>query len=143
MMKIIPFLAIFFPVLIFSQEQPIQTTQLNELLITEKNGRATIDAEKPATFPLGVTVLRNKIAKNFRMRKVHSNAETESCSITFLIDKEGFVTEVKAYGDNESFNREAERALLKIKDKWTPAELNGEKVRYRFRIPLTISFNQK
>jgi hypothetical protein len=53
------------------------------------------------------------------------------------------MTEVKAYGDNESFNREAERGLLKIKDKWTPAELNGEKVRYRFRIPLTISFNQK
>lgn len=143
MMKIIPFLAVFFPVLIFSQEQPIQTTQLNELLITEKNGRAKIDAEKPATFPLGVTVLRNTIAKNFRIRKVHSNAETESCSITFLIDKEGFMTEVKAYGDNESFNREAERALLKIKDKWIPAELNGEKVRYRFRIPLTISFNQK
>ena len=68
MMKIIPFLAVFFPVLIFSQEQPIQTTQLNELLITEKNGRAKIDAEKPATFPLGETDLRNKIAKNFKKR---------------------------------------------------------------------------
>jgi hypothetical protein len=41
-----------------------------------------------------------------------------------------------------SFNREAERALLKIKDKWIPAELNG-KSSLQIRIPLTISFNQK
>ncbi len=143
MMKIIRFLAVFFPVLIFSQEQPIQTSQLNELLIIEKNGRVKIEAEKPAIFPLGIAALRNTIAKNFRMRKVDVIADLESCSITFVINKEGFMTEVKASGSNESFNREAERAVLKIKDKWIPAELNGEKVRYRFRIPLTISFNQK
>lgn len=142
-MKITLLLCLAFSGFLFAQEQPVATTELNELLIVEKNGRAKIDAEKPAIFPLGITALRNMIGENFRMRKISSKANQESCEITFVIDREGFMTEIKTSGNNESFNNEAERAILKIKDKWIPAEMNGEKVRYRFRIPLTITFDKK
>ena len=142
-MKIILFLCLAFNGLLFAQEKnPIETTELNELLIIEKNGKAKIDAEKPATFPLGTTAFRNMILRNFRMRKIIPNAEKEFCEIIFVIDKEGLITNVKASGSNQSFNSEAERAILKIKDKWIPAEMNGEKVRYKFRIPLTVNFNK-
>ena len=110
--------------------------------MVEKNGRAKIEIGNPAVFPSGADVLKNRIIKNFRMRKIISNAETETCQISFIIDKDGSMVDVKASGTNESFNREAERAILKIKDKWIPGELNGEKVRCRFRIPLTITFGK-
>jgi len=143
MTNIITLLGLFLSFLTFAQEQQVQTTQLNELLMVEKNGITKIDAEKPAVFPLGVTVFKNRVSENFRMRKIISNAEKESCEILFIVDKEGSMVDVKASGNNESFNREAERAVSKIKDKWIPAELNGEKVRYKFRLPLTITFGKK
>jgi protein TonB len=143
MTNIITLLGLFLSFLTFAQEQQVQTTQLNELLMVEKNGRTKIDAEKPAVFPLGVTAFKNRVSENFRMRKIISNAEKESCELLFIVDKEGSMVDVKASGSNESFNREAERAVSKIKDKWIPAELNGEKVRYKFRLPLTITFSKK
>ena len=143
MMKIALFFSVFFYSLIFSQEQPVQTTQLNELMMVGKNGKVIIDAEKPAYYPLGLAVFKNTIVKNFRSRKISSNLEKEFCEITFVIERDGTMTEIKASGTNESFNTEALRAVSKTTQKWVPAEIDGEKVRYRFRIPLTISINKK
>jgi hypothetical protein len=135
---------LFCSCVVFGQEESVKgSANLNELVLKEKNGKAFMDAEKPAIFPFGTNNLNSRIIKNFRMRKISSNADKESCEITFVIDKEGLMTEVKTSGSNESFNNEAEKAILKIKDRWIPAEMNGEKVRYRFRIPLTITFNNK
>ncbi|WP_326988736.1 hypothetical protein [Chryseobacterium nepalense] len=141
-MKIIQIFFLFFCIFISAQEEPLPTAELNELLMVKRNGRAKIEIEKPAVFPSGTTALNNRIIKNFRTRKIISNAEIETCQISFIIDKEGSMVDVKASGSNESFNREAERAILKIKDKWIPGELNGEKARYKFRIPLTITFDK-
>lgn len=143
MIKIVRFFSVFFYSLIFSQEQPVQTTQLNELMMVGKNGKVIIDAEKPAYYPLGLAIFKNAIVKNFRSRKISSTLEKEFCEITFVIERDGTMTEIKASGTNESFNNEAMRAVAKITRKWVPAELNGEKVRYRFRIPLTIAIDQK
>lgn len=127
----------------FGQDSIKTSGQLNELVLTEKNGKVQLDDEKPATFPLGLTAFRNMISNNFRMRKVSSNTDIEYCEIMFIIDKEGSIVEVKALGLNPSFNKEAEASVLKIKQKWIPAEINGEKVRYRFKFPLTITFTKK
>ncbi|MDQ0592315.1 hypothetical protein QFZ37_000684 [Chryseobacterium ginsenosidimutans] len=143
MKKIGIFFCLVFCCFIFAQESIQGPTDLNELVLKGKNGRILIEAEKPAAFPLGATVFKDKIIKNFKSRKIISKAETESCEITFVIDKEGNMTDVEAFGSNESFNDEAVRAVSKITQKWIPAEMNREKVRYRFRIPLTLTFNKK
>jgi protein TonB len=31
----------------------------------------------------------------------------------------------------------------KLNKKWSPAEINGQKVRYRFKIPLSVKFDKK
>lgn len=127
-----------------SAQDSIKTyDQLSELVLTERNGKVQMDAEKPATFPLGITALRTMIHENFRMRKIITNADQEFCELIFVIDREGSMVEVKTLGTNISFNKEAERALSKIKQRWIPAEMNGQKVRYRFRIPLTLTFDKK
>ena len=142
-MKFLLLFCVLFHNLIFSQEQSVQTAQLNELVIIGKNGKVKIDAEKPAYYPPGIQILKDDFMRNFRSRKIITNSETESCEITFVIDKEGNMTEIKAFGKNESFTNESIRAASKIKQKWIPAEMNGEKVRYRFRLPLTVAFNKE
>lgn len=59
----------------------------------------------------------------------------------FVIERDGTLTGITASGTNESFNNEAIRAVSKIKGKWSPATINGQKVRYRFKVPLTLNFN--
>lgn len=78
--------------------------------------------------------------QNFRKRKIIYSGKKETCEIIFVIDTDGSMTDIRTIGDNEPFNQEALRAISKIKGKWIPAERNGEKVRYRFRIPLTMDF---
>ncbi|WP_294286932.1 energy transducer TonB [uncultured Chryseobacterium sp.] len=143
MIKLLLIFTLFFFHPALAQEKPVQTTELNELLLVERNGTVKIDAEKPAYFPLGIQIFKDEFTRYFRPQKIISASEAESCEITFIIDKEGHMTEIKAFGKNESFNQEAIRAVSKIKQKWVPAEINGEKVRYRFRLPLTVALNKK
>lgn len=139
-MKIIIILCLAYSGFIPAQEQAIATTELNELVIREKNGRVIIDAEKPAQFLKGNKMFQNMLYQNFRKRKIIYSGKKETCEIIFVIDTDGSMTDIKTIGDNEPFNQEALRAISKIKGKWIPAERNGEKVRYRFRIPLTMHF---
>ncbi|WEK68910.1 MAG: energy transducer TonB [Candidatus Chryseobacterium colombiense] len=144
MRKIILGTCIFLGFFSFGQEPVKGTAELNELVLKEKNGKVRMDDEKPAFFPLGSITLQNMISKNFKMKNVIThNAEQISCDLTFIIDREGSMTEIKAIGSNDSFNKEAERAISKIKQKWSPAEINGQKVRYRFKIPLSVKFDKK
>jgi len=62
-----------------------------------------------------------------------------SCELVFIIDKTGSITDIKATGNNQSFNEEVIRSASKIKEKWIPAEINGQKVLYRIKIPLHIT----
>jgi membrane protein involved in colicin uptake len=96
--------------------------------------------EKPSIFPKGTEVLRKMISDNFRMRKINSHKNI-FCEITFIVERDGTISTIKAKGNDEDFNKEAIRAVSKIKDKWIPAEINDQKVRSRCKIPLNINFN--
>ena len=97
--------------------------------------------EQTAEFPDGgVTKFRQLIADNFREKKVQGQGK-EFCELAFVIERDGSLSNIKANGTNDSFNKEAIRAISKIKTKWIPAKINGELVRYRFRIPLNLDFN--
>ncbi len=98
------------------------------------------EVEQMAEFPDGgITNFRQLIANNFRERKVKGKSRV-SCELTFVIDRDGSIVDVKANGTNKSFNDEAIAAITKIKTKWIPAKLNNTAVRYRFRVPLNLVF---
>ncbi len=100
-----------------------------------------IITEKLAEFPGGgVQNFRKLVAENFREKKVTGKGK-EFCELKFVIDRDGSITDIKAFGTNASFNKEAIRAISKIKTKWSPAKINGQAVRYRFRLPLNLDFN--
>ncbi len=57
------------------------------------------------------------------------------------MDVDGTISDIKALGASEAFNKEAIRAISKIKDIWKPAKVNDMKVRCRYILPLTMEFN--
>ena len=77
------------------------------------------------------------------MRKVLNTGKKENCEVTFIIEKDGSLVDLKAFGSSESLNNEAITSVQKIKEKWIPAEMNGIKVREKFRFPIKIDFTKK
>ena len=126
MKKIVLLLFILFTGLAFAQEKIVENK------IEEK-------VEKLAEFPGGINEFRNQFTKVFRSDKIKEKGIVKTL-ILFVIEKDGSIIEVKALGGSQTFNDESIRAIKKIKGTWIPAEINGEKVRYRFRLPLTMNF---
>lgn len=134
---------IIIPILLlsyFTQAQEIAgTTELQELDLKKNQSETFKEVEKPAEFSGGIIAFRKKFAKNFKEKNVISKG-IEKCELTFVIERDGTLTDIKASGTNESFNNEAVQAVSKIKNKWSPATIAGQKVRFRYRLPLTMSF---
>jgi len=98
------------------------------------------EVEQTAEFPGGINAFRNKVASNFDGSAMNGDEGTVKTEITFVVERDGSITDVKANGKNADFNSEAMRTIKSIKNKWTPAKINGQSVRYRFRLPLTMNF---
>ncbi|MFN3021498.1 energy transducer TonB [Chryseobacterium sp. TY3] len=94
-----------------------------------------VDVE--ASFRGGLEAFRRVIGENFDTSAVDKSGVI-STVVTFVIEKDGSVSNVKAKGTDTDFNREAERTIKDIRTKWTPAKLDGESVRSYFRIPISM-----
>ena len=57
-----------------------------------------------------------------------------------MVETDGTVNRIIAVGDNDEFNKEAERALKSIKTKYAPAKVNNLVVRHILRMPLSMNF---
>ncbi|GAA5100262.1 energy transducer TonB [Chryseobacterium ginsengisoli] len=98
------------------------------------------EVEQTAEFPGGINAFRNKVSSNFDGSAMNGDEGTVKAEVTFVVERDGSITDVKASGGNSDFNSEAIRTIKSIKNKWTPAKINGQSVRYRFRLPLTMNF---
>jgi len=126
----------------FGQDSIKSYDQLKELVLTEKNGKVEIEMEKNPEFYKGNATFQEMIRKKFKMRKVLNTGKNESCQVTFVVERDGSVSGVEAFGSNKELNNEAVRSVLKIKGNWIPGEVNGTKVRGRMRFPINIDFTQ-
>ena len=96
--------------------------------------------EIPAEYPGGMNELRKQVSQFFYFDALLPDVSKLSTDIHFIVEKDGTISAVRANGDHFVFNRQAEIAVYLLPEKFTPAILNGEKVRYRFRVPLTMNF---
>jgi protein TonB len=87
----------------------------------------------------GINGFRSKFMDNFDNSSVEGEG-TLSTEITFVVERDGSLSQVKASGSNQDFNREAERTVKSIKTKWIPGKVNGQPVRSRFRFPVKMNF---
>lgn len=98
------------------------------------------EVEQTAEFPGGINSFRKKVGDSFDGSAMNGDEGTVKTEITFVVERDGSITDVKANGGNSDFNSEAVRTIKSIKNKWSPAKINGQSVRYRFRLPLTMNF---
>lgn len=123
MKKLVLILGILSNVLIFSQ-----TT-----VVTSKEEVYEM-VDKAADFPGGMTSFRAEFAKNININKIAGKG-TFSTEVTFVVERDGTISNLKATGQNPSFNEQAVRAIKKIKTIWSPATVNDVPVRARYRFP--------
>ncbi len=112
----------------------------NNLVMTNDSASKPPMKEIPAQYPGGIDELRKQVAQIFYLDALQSTAPKLSTDIYFVVEKDGSIAKVRATGDNFIFNRQAEIAVYLLPEKFSPATLNGEKVRYSFRIPLAMNF---
>lgn len=98
------------------------------------------EVEQLAEFPGGINKFRGQVSNNFDTSVMDGDEGRVQTTITFVVERDGSITDVKAEGPNKYFNAEAIRTVKSIKNKWSPAKINGTAVRYRFRLPLTMQF---
>ena len=96
--------------------------------------------DQEAEFPGSLNSFRNKIAENFDNSAMEGGEGTLKATVTFIVERDGSISDVKATGPNSDFNSEAVRTVKSIRTKWVPAKINGQPVRQRFRLPLTMNF---
>lgn len=94
--------------------------------------------DQQAEFAGGMGKFRNQFTNNFNNTSV-KNEGTFNTTITFIVERDGSLSDVKASGPDYDFNRESERTIKSINGKWSPAKINGYPVRSRVRFPVTIN----
>ena len=99
-----------------------------------------LEVEQLAEFPGGINAFRNKVSSSFDTSAMDGDEGNVKAEITFIVETDGSITDVKATGPVKYFNEEAMRTVRSIKNKWTPAKVNGQNVRYRYRLPITMAF---
>lgn len=96
----------------------------------------TAGVEVKPDFPGGIQEFYNFIGKNYRVPNVPNLSG--KVFVSFVIEKDGSVTEVKILRDiGHGTGEEAKRVLL-LSPKWIPGMQQGKPVRVMYSIPLNI-----
>lgn len=99
---------------------------------------SVVDVE--AGFAGGINAFRTRVIQNFNADGFEGSGDLMRTTVTFIVEKDGSISNIKASGKDAAFNSEAEKTIKKIKGKWTPAKLNGQNVRSYFKFPISMQF---
>ena len=114
----------------------IATRNLPELHL-KNPPKEVLNAE--AKYPGGFETLRAQVADLFYFEAILPDRKLLKTNVIFIVEKDGSISGVQAEGENFTFNRQAEIAMYLLPQKFSPARINGTAVRYRFRLPLSMT----
>lgn len=95
--------------------------------------------EKEPQYPGGTAALRSEIADLFYTGTITEKEKSYKSLVSFIVENDGSVSSVEASGSSVQFNRQAVIAVYLLTNRFTPATLNGEPVRYRYSLPISLS----
>lgn len=104
----------------------------------DSNHQAITD--KDAIYPGGIAELREEFASLIYVDSVKSEKGKVKSVVTFIVERDGSISGVKAEGSSNSLNTQAEIAMYLLSKKFSPSIIRGEPVRSRFRLPVTMNF---
>lgn len=126
-----------------TQERPSKNDERTVTDVAVATAVPNQDQEKtPAEFPGGMNDFRRSVAENFNQVPFENKGGTLSTVIMISIDENGNTTDMKANGDDVTFNNEALRTvkLITANKVWKPATENGKSVKSVFKLPLKMQF---
>lgn len=134
MKKLLVFAVLMTSVNIFSQEVASANQEKTDI-----NNTIYEDIPDKAEFPGGINAFRNNFSQTFKAGKVNGRGQIKS-EVRFVVDQQGMITDITTIGENKSMNKEMERAIKAMsKTKWIPAKIDGQPVKFRFKLPITIN----
>ncbi|UFH30629.1 energy transducer TonB [Chryseobacterium sp. C-71] len=147
MKKFILFISLIFSEIAFGQytnsPSPPPPTTNKYPYPTESVDVVTVyeNPDQEAEFSEGNKEFRNKLLKEVVLEAVKTSENEDKLKgmLSFVIERDGSMTDVKVTGLNESFNAEVKRAVRSIKNKWNPAIYKGKIVRSRLNIPVFMA----
>ncbi|KFE99671.1 hypothetical protein IX39_03125 [Chryseobacterium formosense] len=96
---------------------------------------------KSANFEGGIDAFRNKVMNKFDVSAFEEGGVV-STKITFVVETDGTISNIKANGKDASFNAEAIRTIKAVKGKWIPGKnKKNESVRSYFSFPISMKFD--
>lgn len=104
------------------------------------NNSPAVKVDVEAKFATGIDGFRTSMMQNFNTNSFDGVDNIVRTKVTFIVEKDGSISDVKAIGANADFNKEAVKTIKSIRGKWTPAKLNGELVRSYFSFPVSMKF---
>lgn len=137
MQKFIILIVMSFGSLLFSQPPSQGPRNIKPIAKIDSNQVYTEVDQLPEFSAGGLPAFRKLVKKNFKKKNFIGRGLFKT-EIRFLIEREGTLTNISANGPNGDFNNEVKRAISLIKEKWNPAEIRGEKVRFRYKMPITM-----
>lgn len=93
--------------------------------------------EGAAEYPTGMDGLRSEFADGFYTDAIHTEGNYDA-EITFVVERDGSLSNMKVNGRNHIFNQQAEIAMYLLSHRFIPAYIKGQAVRSRFRFPIKM-----
>jgi len=94
--------------------------------------------EQQASFPGGIASFRTEFLNHIKTKDIKQKGVFRT-TVSFVVEKDGTVSDVKAEGANADFNAASVAAVKKIKTKWIPAISDGKPVKSQFRFPAAFN----
>lgn len=96
------------------------------------------ELDRQPMFPGGIKNFYQYVGNTFEKQQME-DGETVKVMVSFVIEKNGSMTDIDVVEKtNPSVDREAIRVLKSLKTKWTPGYKDGEPVRTKYTLPITV-----
>ena len=110
-------------------------------VVVVKDKNAIEVAAVQADFEDGIESFRKRVTNKFDGSDF-SSGDVMRTTLTFIVEKDGTISNIKADGKDSDFNAEALRTIKSVKGKWIPGKnKDGEAVRSYFKFPISMKFD--
>ena len=114
----------------------------HELFQDLKEGYDPVNDMEMATYEGGINNFRKKVFQSIDLSRFTFTG-TFRLTVTFIVETDGKISNVKLAESSglKAFDDMVVKSISQIRNKWTPGNIHGIPVRYRFKLPLAFTMD--
>lgn len=103
----------------------------------------TRELDRMPLYPGGMDKFYEYVGRHFEKPDMDSRISSVSVIMSFVIEKDGSMTEIKVLrSSDKDVEREAIRVLKSMKVKWSPGYKDNEKMRTLYKLPIRVNLQE-